>query len=116
MEMRCQILDLHAIEIFRSVNGPGVTFIDGGPSLNPVISVTSDFVTIDGFTISGFTSGPGADGIVLSSGTDSCQLFNNRVGLSSDQNNDIGIRLDNSHNNTSICCRSASMPSISLRD
>ncbi|MCK4736162.1 MAG: right-handed parallel beta-helix repeat-containing protein [Methanophagales archaeon] len=78
----------------KSENGSDTTIVQAADSNDHVFNVTADYVNISGFTVENAT-GIETAGILLESGTDYCNIFNNTV-----SNNYAGIGLSSSSNNT----------------
>jgi parallel beta-helix repeat protein len=81
----------------RSISGnPDDTIVHAANSSDNVITITADYVTIEGFKIEGKTTGyPYPAGIYLGNDIDYCIIFNNNV-----SNNYEGICLEYSSSNT----------------
>jgi len=78
----------------RSENGSVSTTVQAASSNDYVFEVTTDYVNISGFTVTGAT-GNWKAGIYLGNGVDYCNISSNNA-----SNNDYGIYLHSSSNNT----------------
>jgi nitrous oxidase accessory protein len=83
--------------VIQSQNGAASTFVEAASPSDHVFDVTSDNVTIGGFSISGAMDSYRA-GIHLNS-TTGCTISNNRCGWDDSHNNTAGIYVLDSSNN-----------------
>lgn len=86
-------VDVNKRLTIQSENGSASTTVEAGDSDDHVFYVTTDYVNISGFTVTGATGGQKV-GILIIGGADHCNITSNNI-----SNNDGGINLFGSSNN-----------------